>query len=105
MDSAMKRVLIVTKTFYLGLAWLLLINTGAPSHAQGGAVINIDETVTGNQEQPKVLYIVPWKTAADSEDFQQSLQQKTSGRVFRHLEKEELQRQVEFLAKSADTQE
>lgn len=30
-------------------------------------VVNLESTVTGNQEQPKVLYIVPWK-APDGPD-------------------------------------
>lgn len=65
--------------------------------AAQSAVINIDETVTGNQEQPKVLYIVPWKTAADSFDFEQSLTQQTTNSVFQHLERDELKRQLEYL--------
>ncbi len=65
--------------------------------AQDSAVISIDETVTGNQEQPKVLYIVPWKTAANNEDFEQSLAQKATGKVFRHIEREELQHELNYL--------
>ena len=76
---------------------LLLTLSSSLCFAQGNAVINIDETVTGNQEQPKVLYIVPWKTAADNEDFEQSLAQKTTGKVFRHIEREELQRELNYL--------
>lgn len=75
---------------------LTLAGVSGQALAQDDAVINIDETVTGNQEQPKVLYIVPWKTAADSFDFEQSLSQKTTSSVFKHLERDELKRQLDY---------
>ena len=37
--------------------------TAAIASAQGEGVISINERVTGNQEQPKVIYIVPWQAA------------------------------------------
>ncbi|WP_317932540.1 hypothetical protein [Halioxenophilus sp. WMMB6] len=82
---------------------LVLIGAAVAFKAGAQAVINIDETVTGNQEQPKVLYIVPWKTAADSEEFEQSLAQKTTSRVFEHVEREELLRQLHYLEEKTAT--
>lgn len=76
---------------------LFLASFTVSAFGQNSTVINIDETVTGNQEQPKVLYIVPWKTAANNEDFEQSLSSRFSQGVFQHLEKEELARQVKYL--------
>ncbi|BFM09602.1 hypothetical protein [Halioxenophilus aromaticivorans] len=85
-------------------ALLLAAATAGTAHAQQGAVINIDETVTGNQEQPKVLYIVPWKTAAEGFDFEQSLSQQTTSGVFQHLERDELKRQLDYLQAQSKTQ-
>jgi hypothetical protein len=31
-----------------------------------GIVFNIESTIIGNQEQPRVLYIVPWQAPDDS---------------------------------------
>lgn len=76
----------------------------ASAKAQESTVINIDQTVTGNQEQPKVLYIVPWKTAADSFDFEQSLSQRTTSSVFKHLERDELKRQLDYLQAQSTTE-
>ncbi len=88
----------------LPAALLLAAGSANTAWAQEGAVINIDQTVTGNQEQPKVLYIVPWKTAADSFDFQQSLSQRTTSSVFKHLERDELKRQLDYQQAQSDSQ-
>jgi len=86
------------------LLWLSIVCAVAThAQAQDSTVINIDETVTGNQEQPKVLYIVPWKTAADSFDFEQSITQRTTGSVFQHLERDELKRQLEYMQAQTTT--
>ncbi|GLS27104.1 hypothetical protein [Marinibactrum halimedae] len=71
--------------------WLCL--SGVKALAQGN-VVNIDETVTGNQEQPKVLYIVPWKSAANQENLEQDLQSQLLSGVFDHLERAELKREI-----------
>lgn len=43
--------------------WMLAIAAVAISAANGGEVVKLGTRVTGNQEQPRVLYIVPWQTA------------------------------------------
>ena len=93
----------MNRTLASKLALTLLTTTASSWSLAQSSVINIDQTVTGNQEQPKVLYIVPWKTAANSEQFEQSLSQKTTGKVFQHLDKEELKRQVNFLKENSAT--
>lgn len=69
-------------------------NTTARPRAAGEATIHLQTTVTGNQEQPRVLYILPWQSpeAADIE-FQTLSSQ--SDEVFGHLEREELRRSLE----------
>ena len=58
------------------------------------ATINLGTTVTGNQEQPKVLYILPWQSPAPEEvDFESFENQQKS--VFHHVEREELRREIE----------
>jgi uncharacterized membrane protein YgcG len=58
------------------------------------ATINLQTTVTGNQEQPRVLYILPWQSpAADDVDFESFDNQQKA--VFNHVEREELRREIE----------
>jgi hypothetical protein len=58
------------------------------------ATINLRTTVTGNQEQPRVLYIMPWQspTAPELEIEMLSSQQDA---VFGHVEREEMLRGLE----------
>lgn len=60
------------------------------------ATLNLQTTVTGNQEQPRVLYILPWQSpAAEDVDFETLNNQEKS--VFSHIEREELHRELETL--------
>ncbi|WP_250461370.1 hypothetical protein [Microbulbifer litoralis] len=59
--------------------------------------INLESTVIGNQEQPKVLYIIPWKQADSLQRLDSTLPQ-TVGDVFRHQEYSEFQREIEMQA-------
>lgn len=58
------------------------------------ATINLQTTITGNQEQPRVLYILPWQSPQTANvDFEPlDNQQKI---VFGHVEREELRRELE----------
>lgn len=76
------------------LVLLLSVNVSA----QEDQVINITDTITGNQEQPKVLYILPWKEAEDNAIFNQPLNRKIND-TFGHIERSEHRRQIEFLEK------
>lgn len=67
------------------------------------AEVNLSSTVIGNQEQPKVLYIVPWKPVGDSELEDQTIESQL-GIVFGHVERVELRRELKYteqLAKKA----
>ena len=46
---------------------ILALATAALTSAADGHVVEMGTQVTGNQEQPKVLYIVPWQ-APDGPD-------------------------------------
>lgn len=64
-----------------------------PTSSRGG-VVSLQTTVTGNQEQPRVLYILPWQSPAASDvDFELLDSQQTS--VFGHIERNELRRELE----------
>src|SRR3954471_7299230 len=58
------------------------------------ASISLQTTITGNQEQPRVLYILPWQSPmAGNVDFE-SLDNEQKA-VFGHIEREELRRELE----------
>jgi len=70
----------------------------ASSSASGGrtepASVNLRTTVTGSQEQPRVLYIMPWQSPDTPDLGLQSLSSQPEA-VFGHLEREELVRRLE----------
>jgi len=61
--------------------------------AQDGEEVNLSTTIIGNQEQPKVLYILPWQSPGaselDSHNIASQLQM-----VFGHVEPQELRREL-----------
>lgn len=66
----------------------------AQPRPSGEATISLQTTVTGNQEQPRVLYILPWQSPLTGDiEFQSMSRQKEE--VFGHLEREELRRSLE----------
>lgn len=79
------------KKFHLLLAALCIATPAAAEE-----VIELESTVIGSQEQPKVLYIIPWKQA-DSLQRLDSVLPQTVGDVFKHQEYSELQREIKLL--------
>lgn len=75
---------------------ILLACTGLQANSQEDNVVNLGTTVAGNQEQPKVLYIVPWKEARDDTILDQGLDSDMH-EVFGHVERSEHIRQIQFL--------
>jgi len=66
--------------------------------------VNLGATIQGNQEQPKVLYIVPWASASGPGDLDPLARQGNNvfDRVFAPVERIELRRQLHYL-KQTDT--
>lgn len=62
--------------------------------ARGEANINLRTTVTGNQEQPRVMYILPWQSPLSPELDMEMLGSEVDA-VFGHVERDELTRQLE----------
>lgn len=60
----------------------------------GEASINLRTTVTGNQEQPRVMYILPWQSPL-SPELEMEMLGSEADSVFGHVERDELQRQLE----------
>lgn len=58
------------------------------------ANINLRTTVTGNQEQPRVMYILPWQSPA-SPELEMDILSSQQDAVFGHIERDELQRSLE----------
>jgi len=75
-------------------AALLLGAIAGPVAAE--ETVNLESTVIGNREEPKVLYIIPWKQADSLKRLDSSLPQ-TIGDVFAHREYSELQRELKQL--------
>lgn len=73
---------------------------------KGSAVHNLGTTITGNQEQPKVLYIVPWKAAYEDVAIPYRPISGQTDSIFSHVERHEHQRHLDFLEDlRADTTE
>ncbi|WGL15602.1 hypothetical protein PVT68_12570 [Microbulbifer bruguierae] len=61
-----------------------------------GEIINLESTIIGSQEQPKVLYIIPWKQASSLEKIESTLPHAIT-HTFQHQEYSELQREIKLL--------
>jgi hypothetical protein len=72
---------------------LMLAGLALPSLAQE---VSLGTTVTGNQEQPKVLYIIPWQNAARSETLQGAMDSALSD-VFMLVDRNELKREIDAI--------
>lgn len=56
----------------------------------------LESIITGNQEQPQVLYIVPWQTP-ESPTLKYDVVQSQSAKVYQHLERSELKRELAWI--------
>ena len=64
--------------------------------AQESDVIKLEETIRGNQEQPKVLTIVPWQSPKAKQALPSPIVERIN-KTFKPLQREELLRQIERL--------
>lgn len=86
------------------IAVSILLSLTATILAEEDSVVNLSTTVTGNQEQPTVLYIVPWQPADDTTILYQPINSRLSN-LFGHVERPEHRRQVEFLEQIVEQSE
>lgn len=99
----------IRKKVGLKLAFILGVHVvvstfSCVSSAQDKEVVNLGATITGNQEQPKVLYIVPWKQTKDDTILSQGLESRLVD-VFDHVERTEHKREIEFFETLVDAEE
>ncbi|ARN72785.1 hypothetical protein [Oceanicoccus sagamiensis] len=73
---------------------IITVYASSTLFAQEAQVV-LRSTVTGNQEQPKVLYIVPWQQADTPELIYQPLQSLVDG-VFEEVDRDELLRELRY---------
>lgn len=67
----------------------------AASASSQEAVITLRATVTGNQEQPKVMYIVPWQQPGAT-DFEYTPASALAEDLFQRLDRDEFVRELEY---------
>lgn len=67
----------------------------APAFGAEEANVVLHSTITGNQEQPKVLYIVPWQAPGANDQLQQPLQPLLDD-VFAPVDRQEFLRELRY---------
>jgi len=81
----------------LSLTFLII----APIVFAEEAMVVLRSTVTGNQEQPKVLYLVPWQQAEGPESLYRPLKSLVS-EVFEPIERREFIREMAYRQNLSD---
>ena len=62
---------------------------------EGEGVITLRSTVKGNQEQPKVMYVLPWQSA-DSVQVEYQPDSQWLGEVFEPVDRDEFIRELHY---------
>jgi hypothetical protein len=73
----------------------VLIISGSNLAWSQQAEVTLQSTVKGNQEQPKVLYIMPWQKA-DRVKLNYAPMQGIAGEVFSAIDRDEFLREVKY---------
>ncbi|TLM79137.1 hypothetical protein ACONUD_14585 [Microbulbifer harenosus] len=80
-------------------ALLFLAISFSATAQEEGEVISLESTIVGSQEQPKVLYIIPWKQAASLEKIESTIHTAID-HSFQHQEYSELKREIKLVQES-----
>jgi hypothetical protein len=59
------------------------------------ALVTLHATVTGNQEQPRVMYIMPWQQPG-AQDYEYRPGRGIAEELFRQIDREEFLREIEY---------
>jgi hypothetical protein len=78
---------------FFGMALCLM---SSMLNAQELGVIKLEETIRGNQEQPKVLTIVPWQSPKTRQALPSAIVERIN-KTFVPLQRGELKRQIQIL--------
>ncbi|HEY8568271.1 hypothetical protein [Microbulbifer sp.] len=84
------------KLIHLFALSLLAVSFSAFAQEEGGEVITLESTIVGSQEQPKVLYIIPWKQATSLEKIESTIHTAID-HSFQHQEYSELKREIKLV--------
>ena len=66
-----------------------------PAKSAKEATVVLHSTITGNQEQPKVLYIVPWQPPGNADQLQQAVKPVLDD-VFAPIDRAEFKRELKY---------
>lgn len=72
-------------------------NASSEKHRNDTVEVTLESTISGNREQPKVLYIVPWQSPAGPEIFDSGFQRAFEG-LFKPVERESFLRELTIRA-------
>lgn len=85
------------KTMNKQIVLLAAILLAAPAlHAQ--QILTIESTITGSQEQPRVISIVPWQKINEPEYIGEELNVEMTVDVFQPLDREMFKREINYIA-------
>lgn len=84
------RKLILLGFFYSAVLY------SAVAGADDSVEITLGDTVVGNQEQPKVLYIVPWQAPDGPEGFDRNFDSELKA-LFEPVERDDFRRHLHLL--------
>lgn len=71
-----------------------------PEKKSDEATVVLHSTITGNQEQPKVLYIVPWQPPGSADKLMQPVKPMLDD-VFAPVDRAEFNRELKFRESAA----
>ncbi len=74
---------------------VLLLMLLATSALAKEPVVTLRATVTGNQEQPRVMYILPWQPP-EARDFEYSPARALADDLFQGVDREEFVRELNY---------
>ncbi len=86
------------------LLMMIVLATLATTLQAEEATVSLHSTVSGNQEQPRVMYIVPWQQPAAAE-FDYELHNGIAEELFAPIDRDEFVRELayrEILSASSD---
>lgn len=79
----------------LGLSLLALL---LPATAMAQQILTIESTITGSQEQPRVISIVPWHTVNEPEYIGEDLNVELVVDVFKPLDRDAFNRELNYIS-------
>lgn len=87
----------VSKTVFILLSFCAA-GSGYAQQGQRETQVILHSTVTGNREQPRVMYIVPWDQPGDSR-FEHKLQRSIARELFDPIDRDEFVRAMTYKIK------